>query len=111
MKINLLLIALLCTGCQRTDKQDEMYYPNGQIKSLHYTSITSWGTDSAFEKATISPDGTLTAEGYRKNEDSIDVVTPYGTVTSSPKQPEYIWLDGERVRVSDLILVDETKGE
>ena len=65
-------VVFLC-GCQRIDYQREEYRPNGTLKSLQYISKTDWATDSSSVSIEINNDGSATATGYGKEEDSIQV--------------------------------------
>ncbi len=70
MIIILIVIAVTCSGCMRTDNHLEKYV-DGELVTLHYTSNTSWATDSNLQKITIKPDGTIVIEGYEKREDGV----------------------------------------
>jgi hypothetical protein len=69
----MLALSVACGGCMRTDNHREEYYRNGNLKSLHYTSSTSWATDSGSDLISIDPNGLVKAVNYGKQEDSIKV--------------------------------------
>ncbi len=72
-------VAIVMSGCQRTDYQLEIY-KDGKIEKVLYISNTSWCTDSRSKKIVVDPNGLATLLGYGKQEDSIKAKALIGGV-------------------------------
>ena len=71
--IIILFIISWLSSCMRTDHERKEFHDNGELKSSHRTSSTSWATDSSSRSITIDPNGLVKIEGYQKKEDSISL--------------------------------------